>query len=42
MIDRHFTFFKELHKDCHKSIEADKQTYWSNVVCEMEKAICMQ
>ena len=38
MTDKHFASFKALRKECQKSAKADKQAYWSNVTCEMEKA----
>ena len=38
MTDKHFASFKALRKECQKSAKADKQAYWSNVACEMEKA----
>ncbi|XP_065565738.1 uncharacterized protein LOC136030597 [Artemia franciscana] len=38
MTDKHSASFKALCKECHKSAKADKQAYWSNVACEMEKA----
>ena len=38
MTDKHSASFKALRKECHKSAKADKQAYWSNVACEMEKA----
>ena len=38
MTDKHSASFKALRQECHKSAKADKQAYWSNVACEMEKA----